>query len=153
MPKQVKPVETEKITLNVGYVDLGRIDLLVEEGFYTTRADFLRAAIRTQLGSHAAEMGRLIERRTLDIGLRDFSRADLEATYGDINAELPIVSYCNTGHWAATNWFVLSEVLGRDDVKLYDGSMVEWTADGSNPLAAGESNMDKVKNFLKGVLG
>ena len=79
MPKQVKPVETEKITLNVGYVDLGRIDLLVEEGFYTNRADFLRAAIRTQLGSHAAEMGRLIERRTLDIGLRDFSRADLEA--------------------------------------------------------------------------
>ncbi|MEC7558641.1 MAG: sulfurtransferase, partial [Pseudomonadota bacterium] len=60
---------------------------------------------------------------------------------------------CNTGHWAATNWFVLSEVLGRDDVKLYDGSMVEWTADGSNPLVAGESNMDKVKNFLKGVLG
>ena len=44
---------------------------------------------------------------------------------------------------------MLSEVLGRDDVKLYDGSMVEWTADGSNPLVAGESNMDKVKNFLK----
>ena len=79
MPRQVKPVETEKITLNVGYVDLGRIDLLVEEGFYTNRTDFLRAAIRTQLASHAAEMGRLIERRTLDIGLRDFGRADLEA--------------------------------------------------------------------------
>ena len=79
MPRQIKPVETEKITLNVGYVDLGRIDLLVEEGFYTNRTDFLRAAIRTQLASHAAEMGRLIERRTLDIGLRDFGRADLEA--------------------------------------------------------------------------
>ncbi len=79
MPKQVKPVETEKITLNVGYVDLGRIDLLVQEGFYTNRTDFLRAAIRTQLASHAAEMGRLIDRRTLDIGLRDFGRADLEA--------------------------------------------------------------------------
>ena len=79
MPRQVKPVETEKITLNVGYVDLGRIDLLVEEGFYTNRTDFLRAAIRTQLASHAAEMGRLIDRRTLDIGLRDFGRADLEA--------------------------------------------------------------------------
>lgn len=78
MPRQIKPVETEKITLNVGYVDLGRIDLLVEEGFYTNRTDFLRAAIRTQLASHAAEMGRLIERRTLDIGLREFTRADLE---------------------------------------------------------------------------
>ena len=41
----------------------------------------------------------------------------------------PVVSYCNTGHWAATNWFVLSEMLGRTDVTLYDGSMVEWTAD------------------------
>ena len=78
MPRQIKPVETEKITLNVGYVDLGRIDLLVEEGFYTNRTDFLRAAIRTQLASHAAEMGRLIERRTLDLGLREFTRADLE---------------------------------------------------------------------------
>ena len=48
---------------------------------------------------------------------------------------------------------MLSEVLGRDDVKLYDGSMVEWTADGDNPLMVGESNMDKVRNFLKGILG
>ena len=78
---------------------------------------------------------------------------ELENIYGDLDPELPIVSYCNTGHWAATNWFVLSEVLGHDDVKLYDGSMVEWTADGDNPLLVGESNMDKVKSFLKGILG
>lgn len=78
MPRQIKVVDTEKITVNIGYVDLGRIDLLVEEGFYTNRTDFIRAAIRTQLVSHAAEMGALIERRTLDIGLRDFTRADLE---------------------------------------------------------------------------
>jgi Arc/MetJ-type ribon-helix-helix transcriptional regulator len=78
MPRQIKPVDTEKITINLGYVDLGRIDLLVEEGFYTSRTDFIRAAIRTQLGQHTAEVGRLIERRTLDLGLRDFSRADLE---------------------------------------------------------------------------
>lgn len=78
---------------------------------------------------------------------------ELEGIYGELDPELPIVSYCNTGHWAATNWFVLSEVLGHDDVKLYDGSMVEWTADGDNPLLVGESNMDKVKNFLKGILG
>ncbi|MBL9059555.1 MAG: CopG family transcriptional regulator [Mangrovicoccus sp.] len=79
MPKQVKAVETEKITVNIGYVDLGRIDLLVEEGFYTNRTDFIRSAIRAQLVTHTAEMGRLVERRTLDIGLRDFTRADLEA--------------------------------------------------------------------------
>ena len=79
MPKQVKSTETEKITVNLGYVDLGRIDLLVEEGFYTNRTDFIRAAIRTQLGAHAQDVGTLIERRTLDIGLRDFTRADLEA--------------------------------------------------------------------------
>lgn len=79
------------------------------------------------------------------------SLAELQGIYGEIDAELPIVSYCNTGHWAATNWFVLSEVLGREDVRLYDGSMVEWTADGSNPLLTGESNMDRIKSFLKGV--
>ena len=81
------------------------------------------------------------------------SLAELDAIYGNLDPQLPIVSYCNTGHWAATNWFVLSEVLGHDDVKLYDGSMVEWTADSANPLLVGESNMDKVKTFLKGLLG
>jgi thiosulfate/3-mercaptopyruvate sulfurtransferase len=81
------------------------------------------------------------------------SVSELQGIYGDLDAELPIVSYCNTGHWAATNWFVLSEVLGRKDVRLYDGSMVEWTADGSNPLLSGESNMDRIKSFLKGVFG
>lgn len=79
MPRQIKPTDTEKITINLGYVDLGRIDLLVEEGFYTNRTDFIRAAIRAQLTAHAAEVGRLIERRTLDVGLRDITRADLEA--------------------------------------------------------------------------
>ncbi len=79
MPRTIKHVETEKVTINLGYVDLGRIDLLVEEGFYTNRTDFIRAAIRAQLGSHSADVGTLVERRTLDIGLRDFTRADLEA--------------------------------------------------------------------------
>ena len=79
MPRQVKAVETEKVTINLGYVDLGRIDLLVEEGFYTNRTDFIRAAIRAQLATHSADVGTLVERRTLDIGLRDFTRADLEA--------------------------------------------------------------------------
>jgi Arc/MetJ-type ribon-helix-helix transcriptional regulator len=79
VPRQIKPTDTEKITVNLGYVDLGRIDLLVEEGFYTNRTDFIRAAVRSQLGSHAADVGQLVERRTLDVGLRDFTAADLEA--------------------------------------------------------------------------
>jgi thiosulfate/3-mercaptopyruvate sulfurtransferase len=60
----------------------------------------------------------------------------------------PVVSYCNTGHWAATNWFVLSEILGRKDVKLYDGSMVEWTADGRRPVASARTRWDDVKRAL-----
>ena len=79
MPRQIKPTDTEKITVNLGYVDLGRIDLLIEEGFYTNRTDFIRSAVRSLLASHATEVGQLIERRTLDVGLRDFTAADLEA--------------------------------------------------------------------------
>jgi Arc/MetJ-type ribon-helix-helix transcriptional regulator len=79
MPRQVKSVDTEKITINLGYVDLGRIDLLVEEGFYTNRTDFIRSAIRQQLLHQAQAVDAVIERRTLDIGLRVFTREDLEA--------------------------------------------------------------------------
>jgi Arc/MetJ-type ribon-helix-helix transcriptional regulator len=79
LPRQIKPTDTEKITVNLGYVDLGRIDLLVEEGFYTNRTDFIRSAVRSLLASHATEVGQLIERRTLDVGLRAFTAADLEA--------------------------------------------------------------------------
>ncbi|MFO1141942.1 MAG: CopG family transcriptional regulator [Amaricoccus sp.] len=71
--------ESEKITINLGHVDLGRIDLLVQEGFYSNRTDFIRSAIRGQLGAHAGELERSIERHTLELGLRDFSAADLEA--------------------------------------------------------------------------
>ena len=74
-----KRPESEKITINVGYVDLGRIDLLVQEGFYQNRTDFIRSAIRSQLGNHASEMARSIDRHTLELGLRDYSAADLEA--------------------------------------------------------------------------
>ena len=74
----------------------------------------------------------------------------LAEIYGDLDSGR-IVSYCNTGHWAATNWFVLSEVLGRDNVQLYDGSMVEWSADEANPLATNLSNMDRFKSFVGGL--
>lgn len=71
--------ESEKITINLGHVDLGRIDLLVQEGFYSNRTDFIRSAIRTQLGTHSGELAQSIERHTLELGLLDYSVADLEA--------------------------------------------------------------------------
>ncbi|WP_102107452.1 CopG family transcriptional regulator [Oceaniglobus roseus] len=74
-----KTPESEKITINLGYVDLGRIDLLVQEGFYSNRSDFIRTAIRNQLGCHADVVTRSVERHTMELGLRDYTRADLEA--------------------------------------------------------------------------
>ena len=71
--------ETEKITINLGYIDLGRIDLLVKEGFYSNRTDLIRTAIRNQLAAQSREVDQSIERHTLELGLRDFSVADLEA--------------------------------------------------------------------------
>lgn len=71
--------DNEKITINLGYVDLGRIDLLVQEGFYANRSDFIRTAIRKQLDSHGEAVSQSLQRHMLELGLRDYSRADLEA--------------------------------------------------------------------------
>ena len=71
--------DSEKITINLGPVDLGRIDLLVQEGFYANRSDFIRTAIRNQLSSEGDAVARSIERHTLELGLRDITRAELEA--------------------------------------------------------------------------
>jgi thiosulfate/3-mercaptopyruvate sulfurtransferase len=60
----------------------------------------------------------------------------------------PVVTYCNTGHWAATDWFVLSAVLGRPDVRLYPGSMVEWSANPSHPIASSRTRLDDLKKAL-----
>lgn len=70
--------ETEKITINVGYVDLGHIDLLVHEGFYSNRTDFIRTAIRNQLGAHSDAVKQSIVRHTLELGLRRYGREELE---------------------------------------------------------------------------
>ena len=73
-----KTPDSEKITINLGYVDLGRIDLLVQEGFYSNRSDLIRTAIRKQLDSHTEAVTKSIERHTMELGLRDYSVADLE---------------------------------------------------------------------------
>jgi Arc/MetJ-type ribon-helix-helix transcriptional regulator len=74
-----KVSESEKITINLGYVDLGHVDLLVQEGFYSNRTDFIRTAIRNQLDRHNDAVKRSVARRQLDLGLRTYDRRDLEA--------------------------------------------------------------------------
>lgn len=74
-----KQPENEKITINLGFVDLGRIDLLVQEGFYSNRSDLIRTAIRNQLDTHTGVVSQTLERHTMELGLRDYSVADLEA--------------------------------------------------------------------------
>ncbi len=71
--------ETEKITINLGFIDLGQIDLLVQEGFYSNRTDFIRTAIRTQLATHAEVVKQTVARKTLVLGLQHYTRHDLEA--------------------------------------------------------------------------
>jgi len=70
--------ETEKMTVNVGVVDLGHVDLLVQEGFYSNRSDLVRTALRNQLALHADTVKQTVTRRTLTVGLQHFGRADLE---------------------------------------------------------------------------
>jgi Arc/MetJ-type ribon-helix-helix transcriptional regulator len=74
-----KPADSEKITINLGFVDLGHIDLMVRDGFYANRTDFIRTAIRTQLDRHADAVRQSVTRRTLQLGLCHYTSTDLEA--------------------------------------------------------------------------
>ena len=87
-----KQPENEKITINLGFVDLGRIDLLVQEGFYSNRSDFIRTAIRKQLDHQSETVTRSIDRHTMEMGLRDYSVADLEAVQAQMK--------CCTSRWS-----------------------------------------------------
>ncbi|MET3498262.1 CopG family transcriptional regulator [Variovorax boronicumulans] len=78
-PAAAKTPESEKITINMGFVDLGHIDLLVAEGFYSNRTDFIRTAVRTHLASHTEVLRQAASRKMLVLGLQSFSAADLEA--------------------------------------------------------------------------
>src|SRR3954468_23642691 len=75
--------DTEKITINLGYVDLGQVDLMVQEGFYSNRTDFIRTAIRNQLERHADVVKQSTVRKSLDLGLRNYARVDLERARRD----------------------------------------------------------------------
>lgn len=74
-----RQADTEKITINLGFVDLGQIDLLVADGFYSNRSDLIRTAIRNQLDRHAEAVKKSLARKRLDLGLVHFGRRDLEA--------------------------------------------------------------------------
>lgn len=76
---RLKPTDSEKITINLGYVDLGHIDLMVQEGFYSNRTDFIRTAIRNQIDRHGDVTRQAVARKTLELGLRHYSRGELEA--------------------------------------------------------------------------
>jgi Arc/MetJ-type ribon-helix-helix transcriptional regulator len=71
--------ESEKITINLGFVDLGQVDLLVEDGFYSNRTDFIRTAIRNQLLTHGEVLKKSVARREMVLGLQRYSRKDLES--------------------------------------------------------------------------
>lgn len=70
---------SEKITINLGVIDLGQIDLLVQEGFYSNRTDLIRTAIRNQLSTHAEVVRETVARKTFVLGMQHYSRSDLEA--------------------------------------------------------------------------
>jgi Arc/MetJ-type ribon-helix-helix transcriptional regulator len=78
---ELKPklADSEKITINLGMIDLGQIDLLVSEGFYANRTDLIRTAIRNQLNTHADVVRQTVARKSLVLGLHHYSRRDLEA--------------------------------------------------------------------------
>lgn len=76
---KLKIADSEKITINLGPIDLGQIDLLVQEGFYSNRTDLIRTAIRNQLNQHAEVVKQTVARKSLVLGMQHYSRADLEA--------------------------------------------------------------------------
>src|SRR5664279_3288971 len=79
------------------------------------------------------------------------NRLKPKAELAAIASELPAgatVAYCNTGHWAATDWFVLHELLGRNNAKLFAGSMVEWTSNASRPIDSARTKWDDLKKKL-----
>ena len=78
VPMAERVSDSEKITINLGHVDLGHLDLMVQEGFYSNRTDFIRTAIRNQLERHADTAKQAIARKKVELGLRHFSREDLE---------------------------------------------------------------------------
>ncbi len=73
---------------------------------------------------------------------------ELKAIAARLPASGPVINYCNTGHWSSTDWFVLSELLGRKDVKVYYGSIVDWTMNPNRPVTSSRTRWDDIKKFF-----
>jgi len=94
-----RTADSEKITINLGFVDLGQVDLLVAEGFYGNRSDFIRTAIRNQLGQHAEAVKQVVARKTLVLGLQHFSAADLQAVQAaDQKLQIRVLGLATIAH-------------------------------------------------------
>ncbi len=144
-----------------GYVDANAISQRVSTGSGAILLDgrtdeqFYGTAKHPKARTHGRIPGAVLHSQSLayDVSSNALKGKDeLAEIYGNYTDEA-IISYCNTGHWAATNWFVLSEVLGNKQTKLYDGSMVEWSSDDSNPLETGKSNLDRIKGLISKITG
>jgi Arc/MetJ-type ribon-helix-helix transcriptional regulator len=102
MLKAVEPRarnDSEKITINLGAIDLGQIDLLVQEAFYSNRSDFIRTAIRNQLQTHAEVVKQTVSRKTMVLGLRHYTRAELEAARDSgIQLQIQVLGLASVAH-------------------------------------------------------
>ena len=98
-PDRRTHADTEKITINLGPVDLGQVDLLVQEGFYSNRTDFIRTAIRNHLQVHADVLRQAVMRKTLVLGLRHYARSDLERLRdAGEQLDIQVVGLASIGH-------------------------------------------------------
>lgn len=96
---KLKTLESEKITINLGFVDLGHIDLLVGESFYANRTDFIRTAIRNQLAIHSDAVKQVVARKMLVLGLQHFSQADLLAVQAaNQKLQIRVLGLASIGH-------------------------------------------------------
>jgi Arc/MetJ-type ribon-helix-helix transcriptional regulator len=100
LPKTTaKSLDSEKITINLGFVDLGHIDLLVSESFYANRTDFIRTAIRNQLATHSDAVKQVVARKMLVLGLQHFSQADLLAVQAaSQKLQVRVLGLASIGH-------------------------------------------------------
>ncbi|WP_394789019.1 CopG family transcriptional regulator [Rhodoferax sp.] len=96
---KAKALDSEKITINLGFVDLGHIDLLVAESFYANRTDFIRTAIRNQLTTHAEAVKQVVSRKMLVLGMQHFSQADLLAVQAaNQKLQVRVLGLASIGH-------------------------------------------------------
>src|ERR1700745_2167893 len=148
-----RPADSEKITINLGYVDLGHVDLMVKDGFYSNRTDFIRTAIRNQLDRHADVVRQSVSRKALELGLRHYSRPDLEAarTRGEL-LHINVLGLASIAHdvtaelarASIASVTVLGALQASSEVKAALADRPHWRgprAGAATPIQRGNSNL------------